>query len=223
MCGRYAIYTPFRGLWQQLELDFASPPRYNIAPTQNIPIIRRAARGGVEVAEAHWGLIPFWAKDRKIGYSTINARAETVAEKPAFRAAFKHRRCIIPASGLYEWQDLGGKQKQPWFITDAEGDGLGFAGLWERWTDPATAEAIDSCTIIVGPANDLVRPIHDRLACILPPEHYRDWLDPEAPGPFLQSLLTPCPSERLRMWPVSARVGNPRHDGPDLVEPVLGA
>jgi putative SOS response-associated peptidase YedK len=144
MCGRFAIYTPFRRLWQQLGLDLDLPPRYNIAPSQDIPIIRLNPSGTYEVVDAHWGLIPFWAKDRKIGYSTINARAETVAEKPAFRAAFMHRRCIIPASGLYEWQDLGGKQNQPWFITDTKGDGLAFAGLWERWIDTTTAETIDT-------------------------------------------------------------------------------
>ncbi|AXK40319.1 SOS response-associated peptidase [Crenobacter cavernae] len=221
MCGRFAIYSRFTKLGYQLDLDL--PPRYNVAPSQSIPIIRSADAGGYEVVDAHWGLIPFWAKDRKIGYSTINARAETVAEKPAFRAAFKQRRCLIPASGLYEWQDTGGARKQPWFITDAAGDGLAFAGLWERWTDPATGELLDSCSIIVGAANDLVRPIHDRLACILPPEHYRDWLALDAPPPLLHSLLEPCPSEWLRAWPVSPAVGNVRNAGPDLVAPLSGA
>lgn len=220
MCGRFAIYTPFTKLGHTLGLDLDLPPRYNIAPTNYIPIIRPAAAGGYEMVDAHWGLIPAWAKDRKSAYSTINARVETVAEKPAFRSAFKRQRCIIPASGLYEWQQLPGGKKQPWLISDAAGDGMAFAGLWDRWTDRNTGETLDSCSIIVGPANDLVRPIHDRLACILPPEHCRDWLEPDAPAPFLHSLLTPCPSEWLRARPVSTAVGNVRNQGADLIEPL---
>ncbi|TCP15738.1 putative SOS response-associated peptidase YedK [Crenobacter luteus] len=219
MCGRYAIFPPFAGLERRLGLGLDLPPRYNVAPGQTVPIVR-AGGDGYALADAHWGLIPFWARERKIGYSTFNARVETVAEKPAFRAAFRHRRCLIPAGGFYEWQDLGaGRRKQPWFIADAGGDGLAFAGLWERWRDPDSGETVDSCSILVGPADPALLPIHARLACIVPPEHYRDWLAPDAPPPFLFALLAPYPAARLRTWRVSAAVGNVRNDGPELVAP----
>lgn len=176
-----------------------------------------------EFSLARWGLVPHWAKEVKTGYSMINARAESVAVKPAFRAAFRRRRCLIPADGFYEWQQKpGSKLKQPWFVTLKEGQPMAFAGLWERWYPPQEqdGEPLESCTIIVTDANKLMRKIHDRMPVILSPETWETWLDPMYNDvPALQSLLKPYPPEELTAWPVTAKVNNPRNDTPDCIEP----
>lgn len=222
MCGRFAIEPPLARfqLLPGINLDDVTP-RYNVAPTDQIPIIRRAAKGGYEVVNVQWGLIPYWSEERKIQFSTINAKVERVQTAPAYREPFKKRRCLVPASGFYEWQKIG-KGKRPWYISDADGLGIAFAGLWDRWRDPKTEEVIESCTVIVGPPNELLNPIHDRQPCILQPEHYEDWMSPDAPAEYLMTLLLPIPPDFLRAWPVSPAVGNVRNQGPDLIKPLPG-
>ena len=223
MCGRFALARDPKQLARYFgaALPPDLPPRYNVAPSQNIPILRQEEEGRHFVM-AHWGLVPSWAKDSKVGgYSTINARAETVATKPAFRAAFRQRRGIIPADGFYEWQALpNAKTKQPWFITLKNDEPLAFAGLWEDWTSPE-GEVLESCCIIVTTANDLMRPIHDRMPVILDPSNWETWLDPtNKDQTTLLALLQPYPAKAMMAWPVSTHVNNPRHDAPDCREQV---
>jgi putative SOS response-associated peptidase YedK len=164
-----------------------------------------------------WGLIPSWADDPKIVNRMINARAESVATKPAFRNPFKSRRCLIPADGFYEWQKTGGKTKQPYHLGMADGRPFAFAGLWEHWR--RGGEAIDSCTIITTEPNELAATVHDRMPVILPEDAYDRWLDPKLDDPDeLQSLLVPFPAKRMKAWPVSTLVNNPRNETPECVE-----
>jgi putative SOS response-associated peptidase YedK len=188
-------------------------PRYNIAPTQDVLAVRLNPAGEREAVDLRWGLLPFWAKDEKVSYSTINARAETVASKPAFRDAFKKRRCLIAADGYYEWKAEDGG-KQPYRITLAPEQPFSFAGLWEHWEKGE--KVVESCTIIVTSANELTRDIHDRMPVILDPADYDAWLDSSAG----QELLRPYPSERMRRYPVSRTAGNVKNTGPELIEPV---
>jgi putative SOS response-associated peptidase YedK len=192
--------------------------RYNVAPTQKIPIVREEGEKK-RFAIARWGLIPHWAKDMKIGYSMINARAETVASKPAFRNAFRYRRCLIPADGFYEWQVIpGSKAKQPWFIVFEDREPKAFAGLWERWRSPEGEES-ESCSIIVTDANELMSPIHERMPVILAPEDWDVWLESETKdAQALQNLLKPYPAEDMKVWPVSTKVNSPRNDSVECLE-----
>jgi putative SOS response-associated peptidase YedK len=220
MCGRFALYSDQFSLAQRFEAE-ALPelyPRYNVAPTQSIAIVREEG-GKRRFALVRWGLIPHWAKDAKIGYSTINARAETVASKPAFRNAFKYRRCLIPADGFYEWQVVpGSKVKQPWFIVLKDREPMTFGGLWERWRSPE-GEDLESCSIIVTDANDLMRPIHDRMPVILSPGDWDAWLETEAKDAGgLQGLLKPYAAEEMTAWRVSAMVNSPKNDSVGCVE-----
>lgn len=224
MCGRFALYSDSFTLARRFEAD-APPelsPRYNVAPSQNIPIVRDEGEKR-RFALARWGLIPSWAKDMKIGYSTINARAETVASKPAFRNAFRHRRCLIPADGFYEWQVIpGSKIKQPWFIVLVDREPMAFAGLWERWRSPE-GEELESCSIIVTKANEIMRPIHDRMPVILAPCDWDAWLEPEAKDARgLQGLLKPYSTEGMAAWPVSTKVNSPRNDSVECMEALEG-
>ncbi|MFN0205872.1 MAG: SOS response-associated peptidase, partial [Planctomycetota bacterium] len=185
MCGRYQnfpvdefseIKLKATRLGEWLHDAAPIPPNYNIAPTQQVQAIRTNAAGGKpEVVMFRWGLIPAWSKDEKIGYKLINARAETVAEKPSFREAYKKRRCLIVASGFYEWKKVGAA-KEPWRIVMKDRQRFAFAGLWERWKNPA-AQFLETCTIVTTSANDLVAPIHDRMPVIVRPELYETWLD----------------------------------------------
>lgn len=222
MCGRFALYSDPSTLVRRFETETipGMEPRYNIAPSQTIPIVR-VESGKRQFALAHWGLVPHWAKDIKIGYHTINARAETVASKPAFRNAFKHRRCLVPADGWFEWQVIpGSKTKQPWFIALKERQPLAFAGLWERWKTPDGGE-LESCTIIVTDANSFTQPIHDRMPVILAPGDWDAWLEAETKdAEGLQSLLKPYPSEEMVAWPVSTMVNSPKNDSAECVETV---
>ncbi len=168
-----------------------------------------------------WGLVPFWAKETKIGYSLINAKAETVAEKPAFRDAFKSRRCLIAADGFYEWKKIGAKTKQPYAITMKDRGLFGFAGLWERWTDKASGEVVRSCSIITTTPNEVCAPIHDRMPVIVAPEDYGKWLGEESADPLrLPQMLKPYPAERMTCFPVDSRVGNVKNDDAALVEAI---
>jgi putative SOS response-associated peptidase YedK len=224
MCGRFLNRTPA----SETARIFGTsgpvpnlPARYNIAPTQTVLTVRHDAESGTRRLDLlRWGLVPFWAKDLKIGAQCINAKAETVAEKPAFREAFKHRRCLIPADGFYEWLKSGGT-KVPHAIVPLEGQ-FAFAGLWERWKDRASGETVLSCSIVTGRPNALVAPIHDRMPAILPEAAWPLWLG-EAPADraALTAILErPYPAERMRAYPVSVKVNNVRNDEPALLEPV---
>lgn len=221
MCGRYNLITDARALVDFFSLDnsLEIQPRYNIAPSQGVPAVRQKGEGR-EISLLHWGLIPHWAKDKKIGYRMINARAETVADKPSFRAAFRRRRCLVPATGFYEWRAVTGG-KQPYNIQVGEGKLFAFAGLWESWKG-MDGEVLESCTIIVTEANEVIRPIHERMPVILDPADYAAWLDPGLHDrTVLQSLLGPCPPGWINCYPVSPRVGSAANDDAALVEPLL--
>ena len=214
MCGRFALLTPGQELVEQfgVTLDKDVVPRYNIAPTQPVLAVRLARDG--ETREAtffRWGLIPSWSKDLSIGSRLINARSETAAEKPSFRAAFKRRRCLIPASGFYEWQRFNGG-KQPMYIHSADGGAFGLAGLWEIWQTPDGGE-IESCTILTTTPNELMAPIHNRMPVIIEPEDYSMWLQPEERPEDGLHLLRPYPSEKMSAYPVSTYVNSPRNEG----------
>lgn len=221
MCGRFSLGTPATTLAAQFNL-FEVPawaPRYNIAPTQSAPTAVRAASDPSRQFKVHrWGLIPPWAKDPGMGSQLINARAETVAIKPAFRKAFRERRCLILADGFFEWQRRG-RHKQPFHIRMRDGRPFAFAGLWEHWEGPE-GSAIDSCTILTTTTNELVGTLHDRMPVILAPQDYDLWLDPAIQKvERLESLLRPYPSEEMTAYPVSTRVNNPANDSPECVEP----
>ncbi len=203
---------------------FEVPPftaRFNIAPTQPVAVVRLDPQSDEprrELVWLRWGLIPSWAKDPAIGNRMINARAETAAEKPAFRAAFRRRRCLVAADGFYEWQRTGGK-KQPYFIHLHDDRPFGFAGLWESWEGPDHSH-IESCTLLTTGPNELLRPIHDRMPVILGPESYAPWLDPAVQQPEqLLPLLQPYPSEAMTADAVGTFVNSPRNDGPQCIEP----
>jgi len=222
MCGRFTLSTPPEDLAQQFELPQAPSvePRYNIAPTQPVAAVRLHPDRGERLLDMlKWGLIPFWAKDPAIGSRMINARSETVAEKPAFRAAFRQRRCLVPADGFYEWQKVG-TRKQPYVIRLRDGGPFAIAGLWEHWKG-TDGEVIESCTLLTTEANDLLRPVHPRMPVILDPENYALWLDTEVDDTaLLESLLHPYAEVPLACYPVSTRVNAPANEGPDLIEPL---
>ncbi|MEJ2590836.1 MAG: SOS response-associated peptidase [Candidatus Thiodiazotropha sp.] len=220
MCGRFYLDAQQEALADYFDLEQAPEltPRYNIAPSQAVLAVVQAGAGR-EIRSLHWGLIPFWAKDRKIGYRTINARAETVESKPAYRAAFKHRRCLIPASGFYEWKALA-SCKQPYCIRPKRAPLFALAGLYEHWQGQG-GETVDSCSIIVTGANPAMRTIHERMPVILKPTDFARWLDPQNQQPAaLKSLLLPWPDDDLEIYPVSKRVGNPGNDDPECIVPV---
>jgi len=246
MCGRFTLTDPEQDLAVQFNLPEIPDmqPRYNIAPTQPVAAVRvapLAATANAEPSEGdaswgnddlvrelvmlHWGLIPFWAKDPKIGARMINARSETVAEKPAFRVAFQRRRCLIAADGFYEWQKVE-RGKQPFYIRLRDARPFAFAGLWEYWkepdnpSDPSSQSAIiESCTLLTTKPNDLVRPIHNRMPVIVHPRDYDLWLDPQVQDTEkLQSLLRAYPSEEMVAFPVSRLVNSPGNDDPRCIE-----
>jgi len=222
MCGRYTQHTGakrYARLFGTEEPKGQLMARYNVAPSQTTwacAINRRDGQRHLEILR--WGLVPHWSKGPDARYSMINARAETVATKPAYRDSFRRRRCLIPADGFYEWAQTNGKQ--PWYIHRADGEPMAFAGLWDYWKSPE-GEGIASCAIIVTDANALMRTIHDRMPVILPPEAFEQWLNPgmQDVGELL-GLLKPCPSEDLEAYPVSRAVNDPRHEGAELIEAV---
>lgn len=225
MCGRYTLTTPPPELAEHFALD-ATPrevrPRANIAPSQPVAVIRALPDGRRHLDLVRWGLIPAWAKDAAIGNRLINARAESAAQKPAFRSALRHRRCLIPADGFYEWRAVG-RHKQPYWI-GFEGRGpFAFAGLWEHWEDRERGHLVESCTILTTVANDRVRPLHERMPVIVAPADYQRWLDPAEPGAeALADLLQPYPAADMIAYPVSRAVNNPGNDSLDLLAPVDG-
>jgi putative SOS response-associated peptidase YedK len=220
MCGRFSLNIPFNDLLEIFHLDEAQSfePRYNIAPSQEVLAVREE-EGNRRLVLLRWGLIPHWADDPKIAYRTINARSETAHKTPSFRAAFRHRRCLIPASGFFEWKKEG-KIKQPFYIRKRDGQPMAFAGLWEHWEDKEHSEKVESCTILSTKANQTIIPLHDRMPVILEPENFDLWLDPEEYWhEKLQPLLKPAVDDLLTIQPVSKYVNNPRNEGEKCVEP----
>ena len=217
MCGRYTLKTPDGALVEQFEIDeypSSITASYNIAPTQEVAaVIAEDEKRKLQMLR--WGLIPSWADDPSIGNRMINARAETVSQKPSFRKAFKERRCLVLADGFYEWQRIQGG-KQPYYIHMKDGSPFAFAGLWETWRN---GQEIRSCTIITTEANELVGGIHNRMPVILPPEDYELWLDPDfEEKEALTSFLRPYPSDVIEAYPVSRRANSPSNNAPDCIE-----
>ncbi len=220
MCGRYTLTESPRRVAEHFRLRVGSDllPRYNVAPSQPVAAVREGDQGR-ELVMLRWGLIPHWAKDTRIGYSLINARAETVAEKPAYRAAFRKRRCLIPASGFLEWAKLG-RVKQPYHFRRRDGGPIAFAGLWECWESP-DGELVESCSIITTEANGLVAPLHDRMPVLIDPADFDLWLDPACQrAEDLAPLLRPYPAEAMEAVAVSPLVNSPKNDDPECLAPV---
>ena len=221
MCGRYSLTSPpevVRDLFNYLERPNLMP-RANIAPTQEVAAVRRGADGRRHFVRLRWGLVPAWAKDAGMGARMINARAETLAEKPAFRDAFRARRCLIAADGFYEWKSEDGI-KQPYRIARANGAPFAFAGLWERWDKGPDGTPLETCTIVTTEANALLREIHPRMPVILDPGAFAAWLDPAMPPTEVQALLGPYPADGLIAYRVSRRVNAVAHDDPGLIAPL---
>ena len=218
MCGRYTLTVDASVLATVFDL---APPqghraRYNIAPTQVVPIVRRSSDLPRVWTEAKWGLVPPWAKDVKMGARLINARGETAATKPSFRSAVMNRRCLVPADGFYEWVKTS-SGKQPYYIHFEDRRLFAFAGLWERWSG-GEGSPLETFTIITTRANDLIAPLHDRMPVILPQEHFKDWLSPRPFEPArLESLLVPHNADVMVARPVSNRVNSPAHDDPACI------
>ena len=219
MCGRFAFYSPRQAVLDTFGVDPGEglEAAYNRAPSQNSLAIRLNADGEREASWLRWGLVPSWAKQADIGNRMINARSETVADKPSFRAAFRRRHCVIPADGFYEWQQQDG-HRQPWFIQTAEDGLFGFAGLWEHWDKGETP--LETFTILTTSASAALTDIHHRMPVVLSGGQAGDWLDPaKNPSAVLADLLDQLETAAFQCWPVSTRVNNPRHQGPDLVTP----
>jgi len=223
MCGRFALGIPRKRLQERFELDEIpdAPPRYNIAPGQLVETVVQE-EGGRTLRLLKWGLVPHWAKDPKIGYKMINARAETVADKPSFRAALRYRRCLVPAQGFYEWSHAGGRKGEPWFITSRTGAVLALAGLWEHYESPA-GEIIESVAVITCQANGLVAPMHDRMPVLVELQGDSRWLDPKTTDPKrLQDILASKAWPDMQAFRVSLGVNSPKNDDPRLIEPIAG-
>ena len=235
MCGRYVSATPPDQLARYFGAELmVEPPEegddkqaanYNVAPTQGVYTVYEA-EGIRRLDTFHWGLVPFWAKDPKIGSKMINARAETIHEKNSFKRPFAKKRCIIPADGFYEWKKVEGqKRKQPMYLTTIDGSPFAFAGLWEVWEDQNSLDdageplELYSVTIITGEPNDKVAPVHDRMPVMLPPNTWDAWLDRENRDlNALRGFLVPAPAELIRLHPVSTKVNNVGNNGPSLIE-----
>jgi putative SOS response-associated peptidase YedK len=225
MCGRFAQYSDLATIARRFGVPEAmiraeeGPPRFNIAPQSNILAVRLDSEGQRELVHLKWGLVPHWSVEPRTSYSTANARAETVDSKPAFRSAFKRRRCLIPADGWYEWQTLPDqKTKQPWYYRGQQEALLAFAGLWERWEHKDVV--LETCTVIVGEANAFARPVHERMPVILGEADWARWLDAGTPAEAAKAMLRACPDEWLRAYPVSRAVSFARNEGWQLIEPV---
>jgi putative SOS response-associated peptidase YedK len=220
MCGRFTLTASPDELTGFFGLAAAPPlePRYNIAPTQQVFAVRADQGGHRQGAMLRWGLIPSWANDPGIGNKMLNARSETAADKPSFRGAMRRRRCLIAASGFFEWQKVGSK-KQPYYIHSRDDGPLAFAGLWERW-DKGEGP-VESCTILTTGANDLMRPLHDRMPVILDAQDFDRWLDAATQeADEVTPLLVPCPEGVLTNYAISTRVNNVRNQGPRCIEPI---
>jgi len=217
MCGRFAFFCKGQFGYESLQLPEPPPfERYNIAPSQDILAIQTAPETGrPEWALLCWGLVPFWSKESKTKHLLINARAEGIEAKPSFRGPVRHRRCIVPASGFYEWSREG-SGKQPYFVRPAEDEVFALAGIWDHW-EGKQGEVIESVAIITTSANELMQPIHDRMPVILEEEDVAEWIAPATKLEKALAMLKPCLSARMVAYPVSSLVNNARHDGPECV------
>jgi len=217
MCGRFAFFG--NGSFDYESLQLPEPPlfeNYNITPAQDILAIRTGVESGqAEYAMLHWGLVPFWSKEAKTKSPLINARADGIEKKPSFRGPFKHRRCIIPASGFFEWR-LSDGHKQPYFIRPVDGGYFALAGIWDHWQGE-DGKAITSCAIITTEANTLMRDIHDRMPVILKRDNIAEWIEPNTGQRDLLALLGPYPDGLMEAYEVSSKVSNPRNNGPECV------
>lgn len=228
MCGRYGRRADKQRIaeWMQAHDtnvfdDSYFAPSYNVAPQSFQPVVRLDQETGErELTIMRWGLVPFWSKDGNAGYSTINAKAETVATSPVYREAFKRRRCLVPADWFYEWQKIDAKTKQPYAIALKDGSLFAFAGLWETWKDKATGKSLETYTVITTDPNELTEPIHNRMPVILHRRDYERWLTPGEPVRLPVDLLRPYPDEEMKAWKVGPDVGNVRNNRPELVEPL---
>jgi len=218
MCARYTLTSPIdliTELFLLADVEEGVTPRYNVAPTQLVPVIIDDGRR--RLRRLRWGLVPPWAKDVSIGPRLINARVETAADKPAFRNALRRRRCLVPADGFFEWVGERG-DKQPWHIRRKDGRPFAFAGIWETWR-PKDGEPLRTFSLLTGEPNELVARIHDRMPCILARPDWDAWLDPALPVPeAVPGLTKPYPAERLEAYPVSRWMGSPKNEGPRCVE-----
>lgn len=223
MCGRFTLTVQLKDLRRRFnalaEDSLEVRPRFNIAPTQTIPVIRREAEGR-KIRKLRWGLIPRWAKEASIGQRMINARSETLTEKPSFRPLLYRHRCLIPADGYYEWSKTDTGKKQPYRIIIGDGELFAFAGLWDRWVSPE-GKAVETFTIITTQANEKLSRIHHRMPVILPRSAEDLWLDSEVRDPnFLRELLVPYPDDSIGLYPVSTLVNSPRNDTEACIQPV---
>lgn len=228
MCGRYVRRSDKQKIAEHFAVhgpsipDFG--PSWNVAPQTFQPVVRLNRHTGErELVLLRWGLIPFWAKDAKIGLRSINARAENIATAPAFREAFRSRRCLVPADAFYEWQKIGARTTQPFAIAMKDNSPYAFAGLWERWREPASGQPLETFTVITTDPNELLAPLHDRMPVILPQRDYSRWLEPGDPARPPVDLLRPFPAEKMTAWKVNGKVGNVRNDTPDCMEPAESA
>ena len=226
MCGRFTLalspedIAALLRMNQELDDELGLAPRHNITPSQPIlAAVQQTEQDNPEPAFLQWGLVPSWANDPSIGNRMINARSETVSEKPAFRDAFRSRRCLIPADGFYEWQ-LRGKSKQPWMFRAKDAPGFCFAGLWGTWSPRNGGQSLNTCTILTTQANELMAPVHHRMPVIVPADQHDVWWKAEAGDPLLQQLLSPFPAAEMSAHPVSTRINSPVNDGPECIVPV---
>jgi putative SOS response-associated peptidase YedK len=220
MCSRYSLTSPPEAVraYFNYKNEAEFPARYNIAPSQPVAVVRIDARGDRELALVRWGLIPAWVKDPKAFTTLINARSESIVDKPSFRGAMRYRRCLVPADGFYEWSD--GQQKQPYLIRPKTGGPMALAGLWEHWLG-ADGSEIETMAIVTTAANRAMRHLHERMPVILAPEQFALWLDVKRFSPQDAALfLRPAPDSLLEAFPVSKAVGNPRNEGAELWRPL---
>ena len=229
MCGRYVVAYDPATLVQGFSLTRVQPfpRRWNIAPQSEVPVVHDTREGERVGTLMRWGLVPVWAKDPSVGARMNNARLETAAEKPSFRQALRRRRCLIPASGFYEWQPRTGADgkafKQPWYFSAADGRPLAFAGLFEAWRPAEDAPWLLTCCILTREANATMAPVHDRMPALVPPERWAAWLDRGQQDPAaLTDCLPPTPPDALRAWPVDRAVGRASSEGEQLVQPLAG-
>jgi len=220
MCGRFSLTAPAKQIESLFKVVLSQDlePRYNIAPTQPVMAIRLDKFGNNRASMLRWGLIPFWAKDESMGNRCFNARGETAASKASFREPMQRRRCLIPASGFFEWSKVG-KARQPTYLHFVEGLGA-FAGVWDLWKGPDGP--IVSCSIVTTTPNNLVEPLHDRMPVVVSPHDYASWLDPATSSEKIRPLIRPAPEDIFETWAVSQAVNSAANEGPHLIEPAEG-
>jgi putative SOS response-associated peptidase YedK len=224
MCGRYVNAAKKEQIRMEFQAKvseaFSDKPRYNIAPAQMIDVVLESEKERI-ISQLKWGLVPSWSKDASTSKGLINARAETLTEKPSFREAFKSHRCIIPTTGFYEWQKKGSSTKQPFYFYLNNKEVFGFAGLYEEWLNKQTGELLETCTIITTEANDVLKPVHDRMPVILKSESYDEWLDAKVKNTDkLQKLLVPYSDDEMSSHPVGKGVNIPDSDSAELITPL---